>query len=454
MNMFASIWIITRKDLRTFFRDRTGVALGFLLPIVLVTVFGFVMKFAFGGGDGMPRATLWVADADNTETSRRFVKTLRDSEMLRVRPPSAEPAKNPADVRKLLEDGEAHHALVIEAGFGDALAAGREPKLTLVRDPGRAMEDRIVRIALMQGFMAVTEGRLWPAAIARIMRTMGMDEAQAQALSAAAQTMQGIVGSFVSAREEKAPPAAVGDAPKSGDGKAPAFDVTGLFEDLVPLEDQDVVPPGRPRMLTYQLAQSVSGVTVMMLLFGMLTCGSTLLQERETGTLRRLLVAAVPRGSILGAKFLFSAIIGVFQLVVLFTFGTAVFQIGAFRDPQTLVVLAITWTAAATSFGMLIAAWARTIKQAEGIATLLILVMAALGGCWFPIQILDLPWAAELATRWTPTYWAMSGFQGMFWEQWSWTHPKMLTAIGVQVGFAVAASTAALFLYRRNFVAG
>jgi ABC-type multidrug transport system permease subunit len=192
----------------------------------------------------------------------------------------------------------------------------------------------------------------------------------------------------------------------------------------------------------------------MMLLFGMLACGSTLLQERESGTLRRLLIAAIPRGSILGAKFLFSAIIALLQLIVLFAFGNLLFHIGVLRDPVTLAVLCLTWTAVAASFGMLIAAWAKTTKQAEGIATLLILVMAAVGGCWFPIQILDLPWQAELATQWTPTYWAMSGFQGMFWEQRSWMHPKMLTTIGVQWGFALAASAVALLFYRRNYVAG
>lgn len=466
MNTFAAACMIARKDLRTFFRDRTGVALGFLLPIVLVTVFGFVMKFAFGGGSGgMPKATLWITDADNSEASRRFVEILRESDMLRVRPRKDEAPKDTANTRKLLVDGEAHHALIIEPGFAEALATRKEPGLTLVRDPGRSMEDRIVRIALMQGFMTVTEGQLWPAAITRTMRKMGMDDAQAKSLAAAAELMQNVIASFADARvpARKENPSAnlnTNDAtsttkiPVAQPKPDPGFDVTSFFEEMVPLGTEDVVPPGRPRMLSYQLAQSVSGVTVMMLLFGMLACGSSLLQERETGTLRRLLIAAVPRSSILGAKFLYSAVLGLAQLLVLFTFGELVFRIDAFRDPLTLAVLALTWTAAATSFGMFIAAWSKTIKQAEGIATLLILVMAALGGCWFPIQMLDLPWAAELATQWTPTYWAMSGFQGMFWEQRSWTHPKMLLAIGVQLGFSVAASATALALYRRNYIAG
>jgi len=215
-----------------------------------------------------------------------------------------------------------------------------------------------------------------------------------------------------------------------------------------------VQPPSRPKNLGYQLAQSVAGMSVMMLMFGMMACSVTLLQEREQGTLRRLLVSRAPRPALLLGKFVFCVLIGLLQLAILFSYGELVFAVGAFRDPVTLLVLSLTWAAAATAFGMLIAVWARTQKQAEGLATLLILVMAALGGCWFPIQIAELPWWADVITHATITHWAMSGFQGMFWSQKSFTDPALLRAIGVQWAFAIAASAIAWRLWRRRFVAG
>lgn len=299
-----------------------------------------------------------------------------------------------------------------------------------------------------------------------MMRKMGMEESRVQILVNTSRSVQAILNGFASLpRTTPASNTAIpsdNDKPAGSedDGAAPSetkqseFDFSSFMEEMVPLELVDIVPPGRSRNLSYQLAQSVSGVTVMMLMFGLMACGSMLLQEREGGTLPRLLVASIPRSSVLWAKFLFSAVVGMIQLSVLFTYGNLVFRIEAFRDPVTLFILSLTWTAAATSFGMVIAAWARTTKQAEGVATLLILVMAALGGCWFPIQMMDLPVAAEIITRSTLTYWAMTGYQGMFWEQWSWTHPKMLLALGIQWGFAVAAATLALWFYRRRYVSG
>jgi ABC-2 type transport system permease protein len=232
----------------------------------------------------------------------------------------------------------------------------------------------------------------------------------------------------------------------------PDFDMGSLFADMVPVTREDVVPPERPKNLGYQLAQSVAGMTVMMLMFGLMACSTTLLQERDQGTLRRLLVSRAPRPALLLGKFLFCFVIGMVQLLILFGWGEVVFAVGAFRDPVTLLVLSITWAAAATTFGMLIAVWAKTQKQAEGLSTMLILVMAALGGCWFPLQLAELPTWASVITHSTLTHWAMTGYQGMFWNQKHFTDPVLLRAIAVQWGFVVVGSFAAWRIWRARYL--
>ncbi|OHB69162.1 MAG: hypothetical protein A2V70_21205 [Planctomycetes bacterium RBG_13_63_9] len=479
MRRLRTAWIIARKDLRLYFRDRTGMALGFLLPIVLITVFGFLMQFAFRGEQGMPRVELWVADEDDSQQSRRLIETLRESDSLRLRPRSDEPAADAAKIRELVHDGAAHHGLIIERGFGQAVSAGRLPKLTMVRDPGRTLEDRVVQIALVQSFMAASEGRLWPAAMGKLMRDAGMDETNVENLIAAARAINRLVTNFIETEAAKDSSGASGpgqDEPRSdptgpeaaranaaGPVTKPAtkpaadrlpFKLEDLVETIIPVENEDIRPPGRPRTLTYMLAQSVAGTTVMMLMFGVLGCSTMLLSEREGGTLPRLLTAAIPRGGVYWGKFLFTFIIAMIQLGVLFAYGNLLFHIEAFRDPIALVALSITWAAAVTSFGMLVAAWARTSKQAEGLSTILILVMAAAGGCWFPIQMLNLPWFGEVATRCSLAYWAMEGYQGMFWQQWSLANPTMLTAIAVQWAFTIVGAIGGLLLYRRRYVPG
>src|SRR5215475_820577 len=129
MSIWRATWLMVGKDLRTYRHDRTGLLLGFALPLALVTVAGFIAKFAFGGAGGMPRVTLWVCDADHSPASERFLQALRGVGMLQVRPRANEQAPNEEKLRRLARDGEIHHLLVIEAGFAEALNTLRVPKL-------------------------------------------------------------------------------------------------------------------------------------------------------------------------------------------------------------------------------------------------------------------------------------------------------------------------------------
>ncbi len=451
MNVFSTAWTVARKDLRLYFRDRTGMVLGFLLPIVLITVFGVIMKYAFRGQGGMPQATLWVADEDDSPESRRLVKALRQSEMLRVRPSEDDAAETAEQVRNRVKDGDAHHGLIIELGYGAAVAAGELPKVSMPHDPGRAVEHKVISIGLVQAFMLSSEGRVWPAAMGKMMRDAGMEDAEAEAITGAARAMNRLLADFVEKETAENGP----ETESSEKTDRLAFEVDDIMTNMIPIEYEEIEPPGRPKHMTNMLARSVAGTTVMMLMFGMMSCSTMLLHEREGGTLQRLFVAAMPRSGVYWGKFLFTMIIGVIQLAVLFTYGNVVFQFGAFGDPVTLIVLSVTWAAAATSFAMLIAAWAHTAKQAEGLSTIMILVFSAVGGCWFPLQLMSLPPMIDLATRFSLAYWPMQGYHGLFWERWAWNeNSTMLTAVAVQWGFAVVAAVAGLVVYRRRYVAG
>ncbi|KAA3609580.1 MAG: ABC transporter permease [Planctomycetota bacterium] len=447
-SFLKTAWLLARKDLRVFRRDRSGMLLGFLLPIGLVTVFGFVMQFAFGGSGSMAKAELWFQDEDASETSAQMVTALRDSNVVKLRPRAGEEAIGREGLRTKLADGEAHHALIIEAGFEEALQSGELPRLTLMRDPGREMEDQLIRIGLMQAVMAATDGDLWPAMIGFQMRQAGLQEGSVKQIVAAAQGTHGLIEKFFAAEEEDDEGAA------GEDGEAAGTQVVDFMQNMIPVQEEDIAPPARPKDLSYMLAQSVSGIIVMMLMFGLMACGVTLIQEEEQGTLRRLLTASVSRNAILGGKFIFTAIMGVLQLAVLFVYGELIFKVGFFQKPLTLLVISLSLLAAITSFGLVVAAWAKTMKQAEGVSTLLILVMSALGGAWFPVQLFDMPVYAERITQCTLTYWAMNAYQQMMWNQMSWHEGSIPQSLLVLWGFALVAGFLAWKLYQRRLAKG
>ncbi len=437
---FALAW----KDLRIYFRDPIGLLLGFLLPIVLVTIFGFIMGAAFGGSGPAPRVTLYVVDEDGSEASQSFLATLKKADMLRVRPRAGESALTAERAKQLVDDGEASHALIIREGFADTQPNKLEDRLLLVRDPGREMEDQIVRISMMQAMLTSRQSNWWIDSMQKMFADAGMEETQLGLLQGSSTQMAAVIDQFNNATVPEE--TAAEDENSSGS--------MDWMLNFLPVETEDHLPPARPKQASYQTAQAVAGMSVMMLMFGVTSCGRTLLTERDSGTLARLLSVGVPRQSILLGTALFTVAVGCMQMVVMFTYGEFMFRVGIFRDPVTLFVLALLWIMTSTSFGMLIAAGAKSEKQADMLATILIISMAALGGCWFPLQMLDLPTPLEIATKSTVTYWAMSGFQTMLWNAGGLMHNKILQAIAVQVLYMVCMAGGVWWLFRRNYLRG
>lgn len=426
MKLTSAAWALARKDLRLFFRDRTGVLLGFLLPVSLVTIFGYLMGMMTGGGGGgpMPRATVWVADVDQTAQSAALLAELRNSAMLRLRPrideegALMEDARDAATLRKQVEEGDIDLALILEAGFSDALAAGADAPITLVRDPGMGLESQLIGISLMQALATLTDGAIFTNMVAEQMREAGTPEI----------AIEGMKQMSVDFEMESL---------MSGEG---------LFT------TEDHRPPDRDEDVTFAQAQAVGGIAVMMVLFGLTSAAVTLLRERDEGTMRRLLSLPLPASAILLGKAIAVAVVGLLQITILFLVGEMLFGIGIWRDPITLFALMISTVAAAAAFGLLVASWAKTPKQAEGMSTLLILVMSCLGGSWFPLQMLDLPAGMEVAMRFTLNHWSVSGFQDLFWRTDSLADASIQASVGVLWLFTAVAGWLSLRLFRRNYL--
>ena len=85
MKTFSAAWTLAKKDLRSFVRDRTALFLSLLVPLALVTVFGFIMAYAFGGPGAMPAVKLHTIDLAKSEESKGFLEQLDATEMVRVR---------------------------------------------------------------------------------------------------------------------------------------------------------------------------------------------------------------------------------------------------------------------------------------------------------------------------------------------------------------------------------
>lgn len=156
-------------------------------------------------------------------------------------------------------------------------------------------------------------------------------------------------------------------------------------------------------------AQAVPGTMVMFTMIILLTSGAiTLVVEREQGLLRRLASSPISRASLVLGKWLARLALALVQLAFAMTLGSLLFRVGWGQSvPAVLAVVAVlaAWAGLNASLALLLGSIARTAPQAAGIGVLTSLALAALGGCWWPIEITP-PWMQSLSLV-LPTGWTM-----------------------------------------------
>ena len=113
----------------------------------------------------------------------------------------------------------------------------------------------------------------------------------------------------------------------------------------------------------------------------------------------------------LGAKLLARFLVGVVQMVLLFAVGRLLFGISLGREPWLLLLPTAAIVFAGTAFGLVVAALATSREAVLPIGSIAIVTMAAVGGCWWPID-LEPRWMRQVALAF-PTTWAMEAFNDL-----------------------------------------
>jgi len=168
----------------------------------------------------------------------------------------------------------------------------------------------------------------------------------------------------------------------------------------------DVSPAGNRQIIPSGFEQAIPGILVMFTLLVLLTSGGTLLViERKQGLLRRLASAPISRRQVVSGKWLGRMILAAIQVTVALVVGTLLFRMDWGPDLAMIVVVLAAWAGFCASAGLLLGSVAGTEGQAGGLGVLAANVLAALGGCWWPIEVTP-KWMQTLQ-NFIPTGWTM-----------------------------------------------
>jgi len=193
--------------------------------------------------------------------------------------------------------------------------------------------------------------------------------------------------------------------------------------------------------------QQVPGFSVTFLLLGLLLGVSLgLLDERDWGTLDRLRAMPIAPRNVLLGKLTARFVVGMAQMILLFAVGYFVFGVSLGPQPWALLLPIAGIVFAGTAFGLIVAGLARTRDAVLPLGAIVIMSMAAIGGCWWPID-LEPRWLRTIALA-LPTTWAMESFNDLMIRLRGVDAALKPTAVLVAYGLAYLAI--GLWLFRRR----
>lgn len=129
--------------------------------------------------------------------------------------------------------------------------------------------------------------------------------------------------------------------------------------------------------------------------------------ERQIGTLRRLFTSPTSRAVYLGGTIIGMVLTAMLQMTILIAFGKLVLHVNWGNSVLAIAMMLVSSTLAAAALGTMLGTLVKTESQANGLSIMTGMVMAMLGGCWYPLELF--PQAVQSAVRVLPTTWTMQG---------------------------------------------
>jgi len=190
---------------------------------------------------------------------------------------------------------------------------------------------------------------------------------------------------------------------------------------------------------------SLPGILVMYLMMNLLIFGgATVSADRRNGVIRRLMVLPVTHFEIVTGKIYGLMLLGLMQIVFFLAVGKFLFHVnlGANLPAVMLTLLLFAWVAG--SLGVLVGSLIAAPDRVNGLCVLVSLLLAALGGCWWPLEIG--PPVLKTIALCTPTGWALEALHQLI--SFGSGFEAVLVPLAVLVAFGTVANVLAARFFR------
>lgn len=371
------VWAIARKEFIHIIRDPRLLMVILAMPLLQLFLYSYALSFDV---KNLSTATL---DFDRTTQSRQYLDALQQSKYFTVN----NALGSYSDVNKAFESNADKVVVVVGAGFGNDVAAGRAGNVQILVDGSDANSAQLAR-----GYSAALSRVYGGRVLVTQAEAKGLSMGSPPSLSANTRVWY------------------------NPEGKSAAYYVPGLIVVLVTM------------VLVLQTA-------------------NTLVKEKDNGTYEQLIVSPIRKIELMLGKIAPWALIGAIQIIMISTIGIVVFQIPFRGSVLLLIVASLLYVSCALGMGLIISARASSVDTANQLAGLIaFLPTFMLSGFVFPLS--SMPWVLQAVSYCFPgryfmvitrTIFLKGGGMEVLW-------PQML-ALTI---FAVSIITLASSMYRER----
>ena len=388
--LFATI----QKDFRILLRDKVGLMLMFVMPILLALIITAVQNSTFELVNHN-KIKLLLCNKDTGDASRQLSFAIEKTGMFNVIPTTSNTSAE--QVITLMHEKDAMAAVIIPNGFSSQIAATANnitnnalKNFDILKDSGKNTPKSVYPLTLY--YHPALQGSF----------RESIDGTLKGALQLVASKQ--IVRTLYSALNEK---------------EIPDTLENDIVNNQIPIHQIPVSRDGS-RNIPNATQHNIPAWTIFAMFFIVISLGGNLVKEKTSGSFVRLKTLPTSYLVALLSKQITYLSVTLAQVAVIFSIGAWVFPhiglppLNLPSDNIGLIIVSLICGWCAVSYAICIGVFAQTQEQSNGFGAISIIILAALGGLLVPS--FAMPDSFKIVMRLSPLHWGLEAYYGLFLE--------------------------------------
>jgi ABC-2 type transport system permease protein len=378
------------KELLVLSRDKSGLAILFIMPVALVTIMALIQDAPFRDYQEMKIPAL-IINKDQGELGKKIVEGLNDSKMFEITFSDS----SSEYVKQIMQTGEFEMAVVIPENAGSGLESKVNDFVEETLASLGVAEEKIRDSSEVKNNIEV----YFKPGIKPSFKNMVMSSVKEVSSKLESESLLDAFRNSLQTENSDA------SAEKEDFGEFISFEViqTNTGEETHQLNS---------------VQHNVPAWTLFGMFFIVISLAGSIIREREDGSYTRILTMPGSYLTVLGGKII--TYLGVCLIQCLLMLGVGIALLPLFGLPELVIgdnLAAIAASAlcsglAATGYGVLVGTIFNTHQQSSTFGSVSVVILAELGGIWVPVYVM--PEAVRVIAEFSPLYWGLNAFQLTF----------------------------------------